>query len=64
MAPKDVGGLRILIVEDHADGAESLAVLLRIEGHDVLIVRDGPSGWSKGRNTSRTSFCWTWVCRG
>lgn len=35
--------LRILVVEDDADTANSLAILLRLEGHDVRSVRDGPA---------------------
>jgi signal transduction histidine kinase len=38
-----VAGLRILVVEDHADSAEMLAYLLRLEGHDVRIANDGAS---------------------
>ena len=34
---------RILIVEDHRDTAEGLAMLLRMQGHDVVTVADGPS---------------------
>jgi signal transduction histidine kinase/DNA-binding response OmpR family regulator len=34
------GGKRILVVDDNADAAESLAVLLRIEGHEVKTVMD------------------------
>ena len=33
--------LRILLVEDHPDGAEILAALLRHWGHDVSVVSDG-----------------------
>jgi CheY-like chemotaxis protein len=35
--------LRILVVEDNADSAESEAVLLRLWGHEVAIARDGAS---------------------
>jgi len=34
---------RILVVDDNADAAASLAVLLEMEGHEVITVRDGPS---------------------
>src|SRR5262249_19815899 len=33
---------RVLIVEDDADTAESLAVLLRLWGHDVTVCRSAP----------------------
>ena len=33
--------LRILVVEDNVDAAESLATLLRVWGHDVQVVHDG-----------------------
>jgi CheY-like chemotaxis protein len=36
-------GLRVLVVEDHADGAASLAMLLRMSGHDVRVAADGPA---------------------
>jgi PAS domain S-box-containing protein len=36
----------ILIVEDHVDSAEGLATLLRLDGHDVKAVYDGPSALS------------------
>ncbi|MGE5640021.1 MAG: response regulator [Clostridia bacterium] len=35
-------GLRVLVVDDNADAAESIAVLLRLEGHEVKTVCDGP----------------------
>jgi CheY-like chemotaxis protein len=34
-------GVRILVVDDNIDSAESLAVLLRIDGHEVITVYDG-----------------------
>jgi PAS domain S-box-containing protein len=33
--------LRILVVDDNSDSAESLALLLRLEGHETLIAQDG-----------------------
>jgi len=33
---------RILLVDDNEDGAESLAMLLELGGHDIDIVHDGP----------------------
>ena len=35
--------LRILIVDDHADNARMLKVLLQLSGHEAAIVFDGPS---------------------
>jgi CheY-like chemotaxis protein len=34
--------LRILVAEDNRDGAEMLAVLLRLGGHEVHVAYDGP----------------------
>lgn len=34
---------RILVVDDNVDAAESLALLLRLEGHDVWVAHDGPA---------------------
>jgi CheY-like chemotaxis protein len=36
-------GLKILIVEDHDDCAESTAMFLRLCGHDVVIAKNGPA---------------------
>jgi PAS domain S-box-containing protein len=35
--------LRILEVDDNIDGAESLAMVLRMKGHEVQIAHDGPA---------------------
>jgi CheY-like chemotaxis protein len=34
---------RVLVVDDHADAADSLAMLLRMEGHEVRVARSGPA---------------------
>jgi CheY-like chemotaxis protein len=40
---RPVTARRILIVDDNADSAMSLSVLLELEGHEVRSVRDGPA---------------------
>jgi PAS domain S-box-containing protein len=34
---------RILVVDDNADAADTLAMLLRLRGYDVRVARDGPA---------------------
>jgi CheY-like chemotaxis protein len=36
------GGKRVLVVDDNIDAAESIAVFLRLEGHEVRTVTDAP----------------------
>jgi DNA-binding response OmpR family regulator len=38
--------MRVLVVEDEPDTAESINMLLRLSGYDVQVARDGPSGVS------------------
>lgn len=40
---------RILIVEDDADSAQSLALLLRFDGNEAEVARDGPSALETAR---------------
>ncbi len=42
-------GRRVLVVDDNADAAESLAVLLRMRGHEVHVARDGPQALETAR---------------
>jgi CheY-like chemotaxis protein len=39
--PGQCAALRVLLVEDHADTAWSLASLLRIWGHEVMVASSG-----------------------
>jgi PAS domain S-box-containing protein len=39
--PAAAAKLRVLLVEDHRDTAESFQMLLRIQGHEVRVVADG-----------------------
>jgi PAS domain S-box-containing protein len=38
---------RVLVADDNVDGAESLAILLRVDGHDVTVVHDGAAALSE-----------------
>ncbi|MFM0641803.1 PAS domain S-box protein [Paraburkholderia metrosideri] len=41
-AASEVSPLRILLVDDNRDSADSLAMLLQLKGHEVRIAYDGP----------------------
>jgi len=41
---------RVLVVDDSADAADSIACLLAIRGHEVQVAYDGPSAYEKARN--------------
>jgi CheY-like chemotaxis protein len=41
---------RCLLIEDHVDAAESLAMLLRLIGHEVEVAFDGADGLAKARS--------------
>ena len=45
MSPVTPGGVsrRILVADDDPDGAETLAVMLRSNGHEVRVAGDGPA---------------------
>jgi CheY-like chemotaxis protein len=44
------GGLRVLIIEDNRDAAESLRMLLSLDGHQVATAFDGPTGLRRARD--------------
>jgi PAS domain S-box-containing protein len=43
------GGCRILVVDDNADAASTLALLLQVKGHEVSTVHDGPTALEQAR---------------
>jgi len=45
----DLVRFRILVVDDHHDSGESLATLLRLLGHEVRVVYDGPAALETAR---------------
>jgi signal transduction histidine kinase/DNA-binding response OmpR family regulator len=50
-APRRNGtGQRVLIVDDYADAADSMAAILRVDGQDVQIAHDGPTALEVVRN--------------
>jgi len=49
-APSASGPRRVLVVDDNVDSAESLAVLLRLYGHDVRLAHDGEAALEEARS--------------
>ncbi len=43
--------LRVLVIEDNPDAAESVAELVRMYGHEVDVAADGPRAIAKARET-------------
>jgi len=41
-APRPAGSLRVLVVDDNGDSADSLAMLLSLSGHETHVARSGP----------------------
>jgi signal transduction histidine kinase/CheY-like chemotaxis protein len=41
---------RILVVDDNVDAAESLALLLQVQGHEVEVAHDGPTALKKAES--------------
>jgi PAS domain S-box-containing protein len=41
LAPSSLAGRRILVVDDNVDSADSLAVLLRLQGYEAAVAHDG-----------------------
>ncbi len=41
---------RILVIDDSDEAAESLALLLRLRGHEVHVAHDGPTGLAEAND--------------
>jgi signal transduction histidine kinase len=48
-SPPNAATRRILLVDDNKDAADSMALLLRLSGHDVKIAYDGPTALALAR---------------
>jgi CheY-like chemotaxis protein len=46
--PGSESHLRILLIEDHEDTRDALALLLEMEGHEVFAAQDGPEALADG----------------
>jgi PAS domain S-box-containing protein len=49
-APSANGSRRVLVVDDNVDSAESMAVLLRLYGHEVRLAHDGEAALEEARS--------------
>ncbi len=49
LPPPQVSGRRVLVVDDNVDGAESLANMLQIAGHDIRTAHSGPAALDAAR---------------
>lgn len=56
--------MKILVVEDNPDTADSQALFLRLTGHTVDVAGDGPAALSPPRNDRPTLCCSTSACHG
>jgi hypothetical protein len=54
---------RVVLADDHKDGADSLAELLRLKGHDVFVAYDGQQAVDLAGRCGPTSCCWTSGCQ-
>ena len=54
---------RILLADDNRDAAESLAIILRLEGHEVELAHDGQAALRSFAERGPTSHCSTSACR-
>jgi two-component system, chemotaxis family, CheB/CheR fusion protein len=48
-APAAAGPLRVLVIEDNLDAAETLKEVLELGGHDVAVAHDGAEGVARAR---------------
>ena len=53
---------RILLADDNRDAAESLAIILRLEGHEVELAHDGHAALRASRRSAPTWRCSTSAC--
>ncbi|OFX25890.1 MAG: hypothetical protein A2V77_09725 [Anaeromyxobacter sp. RBG_16_69_14] len=49
VSPAPAGGRRVLVVEDNPDAAESLRLMLQLDGHEVEVAVTGEEGLARAR---------------
>ena len=54
---------RVLVVDDNRDAADSLTMLLRAGGHQVVVAYDGTDAVAVAARSCPTWCCWTWAFR-
>ena len=52
--PKHAATHRIMVVDDNVDAAESLAMMLELDGHSVIRAHDGPLRLQSPATSART----------
>jgi PAS domain S-box-containing protein len=50
LTPEHTGRLRLLVIEDNLDAAETLKDVLEMNGHEVAVAHDGQEGIEKARS--------------
>jgi signal transduction histidine kinase len=49
--PVDAGGLKVVVADDNRDAADSLAMILELNGHQVLVAHSGEEALQLARDT-------------
>ena len=58
----EASGLRILVADDNMDAADSLALLLRLDGHEVAVEYNGVTALARFHSRSRMRPCSISAC--
>ena len=56
--------MHIVIIDDEAAVAETLAEAVRGQGHTAAVGRSGPRAWPCSPRRRRTPCSWIWSCPG
>ena len=54
---------RVLVADDNVDAAETLGMLLRLAGQDVVVVHGGVAAIEQALARRRKYWCWISACR-
>ena len=62
--PPSSSGHRLIVVDDNQDAADSLAMLLRLQGHEVRVAYSGMAAVEMTKTYTPDVVFWTLGCRG